>query len=333
MKEKQELKKSQWKNNDVPLVSISCITFNQSKFIKQTLDGFLMQQTSFPMEILIHDDASTDGTEEIIKEYELRYPNIIKPLYEVENQWTKGRKGDRVFNYPRAKGKYIALCEGDDYWIDPLKIQKQVDFLEQNKDYGLVFTDINKVDKNNSIIEQNSFSNSEIPRCESFEDYLIHAPFLAPCTWLFRKKLIKERDREYAVGDLPLLLDIAAQSKIHQLRDTTANYRVLLESASHFTTFKQHYAFMNGIYKIQIDYAQKYKASKNAIDSINVFHAFNSYNFAVAERDINQIKKADKLLSGHPIISLKFRIIQLLSKFRLGRRLVRLRLTKKLEYK
>ena len=104
------------------LVSISCITYNQAHFIRQCLDGFLMQKTTFSFEVLIHDDASTDGTTEIIREYESKYPEIIKPLYEKENQWTKGRRGSAVFNYPRAKGKYIALCEGDDYWIDPLKL-------------------------------------------------------------------------------------------------------------------------------------------------------------------------------------------------------------------
>ena len=96
----------------------------------QCLDGFMMQQTNFAFEVLIHDDASTDGTTEIIKEYEAKYPEIIKPIYEEENQWVKGRRGSAVFNFPRAKGKYIAMCEGDDYWTDPLKLQKQVDFLE-----------------------------------------------------------------------------------------------------------------------------------------------------------------------------------------------------------
>ena len=117
------------------LVSISCITYNHAPYIRQCLDGFMMQQTNFAFEVLIHDDASTDGTTEIIKEYEAKYPDIIKPLYEEENQWVKGRRGSAVFNFPRAKGKYIALCEGDDYWTDPLKLQKQVDFLEANPDF------------------------------------------------------------------------------------------------------------------------------------------------------------------------------------------------------
>lgn len=117
------------------VVSISCITYNHAPYIRQCIDGFLMQQTNFAFEVLIHDDASTDGTTEIIKEYEAKYPEIIKPIYEEENQWVKGRRGSAVFNFPRAKGKYIALCEGDDYWTDPLKLQKQVDFLEDNPNY------------------------------------------------------------------------------------------------------------------------------------------------------------------------------------------------------
>ena len=119
------------------IVSISCITYNHAPYIRQCLDGFMMQQTDFDFEVLIHDDASTDGTAEIIKEYEAKYPNIIKPIYEEENQWVKGRRGSAVFNFPRAKGKYIAICEGDDYWTDHLKLQKQVDFLEGHNEYSL----------------------------------------------------------------------------------------------------------------------------------------------------------------------------------------------------
>lgn len=121
--------------NQEILVSVSCITYNHAPYIRQCIDGFLMQKTNFAFEVLIHDDCSTDGTTEIIKEYASQYPDIIKPLYEEENQWVKGRRGSAVFNFPRAKGKYIALCEGDDYWTDPYKLQKQVDFLESHPDF------------------------------------------------------------------------------------------------------------------------------------------------------------------------------------------------------
>ena len=141
--------------NSTPLVSISCITFNHVNFIQKALTGFLMQKTNFKFEVLIHDDASKDGTEEIIRDFERRFPSIIKPLYEAKNQWKKGRKGSAVFNFPRAKGKYIALCEGDDYWTDPLKLQKQVDFLEANKTIALAAHNVQIVGKEfNEIIDR-----------------------------------------------------------------------------------------------------------------------------------------------------------------------------------
>lgn len=116
------------------IVSICCITYNHEPYIRDAIEGFLMQKTDFPFEILIHDDASTDGTADIIREYEAKYPDIIKPIYQTENQYSKGIKVSQVYQFPRAKGKYIALCEGDDYWTDPYKLQKQVDFLEANKE-------------------------------------------------------------------------------------------------------------------------------------------------------------------------------------------------------
>lgn len=120
---------------DAPIVSICCLTYNHSPYIRQCLDGFVMQKTTFPVEVLIHDDASTDGTQDIIREYECKYPDLIKPIYQTENQYSKGVKVSLVYNYSRVRGKYVALCEGDDYWTDPYKLQKQVDFLESHPDY------------------------------------------------------------------------------------------------------------------------------------------------------------------------------------------------------
>lgn len=116
---------------------MSLITYNQAKFIRQCLDGIVTQQTSFPMEVLIHDDASTDGTQEIIKEYAEKYPRLISPILQKENQYSKGVKIDMEYNYKRARGKYIATCEGDDFWTDPHKLQRQVDILERHADYSL----------------------------------------------------------------------------------------------------------------------------------------------------------------------------------------------------
>lgn len=122
-----------------PLLSILCITYNHAPFIRQALDGFVMQKTNFPFEVIIHDDASTDGTADIIREYEAKYPDIIKPIYQTENQWSKGLNINKTFIFPKINGKYVALCEGDDYWTDPNKLQSQVDFLENNPDFAVCF--------------------------------------------------------------------------------------------------------------------------------------------------------------------------------------------------
>ena len=167
IKEPTKITEQKYLNNIEPVVSISCITYNHVNFIRQCLEGFLKQKTDFRFEVLIHDDASTDGTEDIIRQYEAKYPQIIKPLYEKENQWQKGRIGSEIFNFPRAKGKYIALCEGDDYWTDPYKLQKQVDFLEANQEYNLcvsgsrIYNEVTKEERDEIKIIPDVVSNKD----------------------------------------------------------------------------------------------------------------------------------------------------------------------------
>ena len=168
-----------------PLVSISCITYNHAPYIRQCLDGFMMQQTNFAFEVLIHDDASTDGTTEIIKEYEAKYPDIIKPIYEEENQWVKGRRGSVVFNFPRAKGKYIALCEGDDYWTDPLKLQKQVGILESSEKYVICSTDYQTFNQKDGI-QGSSLAINELIEY-NIDNLIVGDWFFHPLTVMFRR--------------------------------------------------------------------------------------------------------------------------------------------------
>jgi len=122
---------------DTPLVSIWTRAYNHAPYIRKCLEGVLMQRTTFPFEYLVYDDASTDGTADIIREYEARYPDVVKPIYQTENQFSTGKKVSSRLLLPRTQGKYIAKCEGDDYWTDPLKLQKQVDFLETHPDYTI----------------------------------------------------------------------------------------------------------------------------------------------------------------------------------------------------
>ncbi len=133
----QEIMKN-WKYDGPPLVSVVCITYNHEPYIRDAIEGFLMQETDFPFEIIIHDDASTDRTAEIVKEYAKQYPNLIIPILQSENQYSKGKKAS-VICFAKARGEYIAICEGDDYWIHPRKIQTQIEALRERKDCELCF--------------------------------------------------------------------------------------------------------------------------------------------------------------------------------------------------
>jgi len=135
-----------------PLVSIICRTYNHEKYISDAIESFLMQKTDFSIEIIIYDDASTDNTANIVRKYEKKYPSIIRPIYQKENQHSKGFNTSVGLIYSKAKGKYIASCEGDDYWTDPYKLKKQVEFLEQNTNYIATAHNVRVIDENNELV-------------------------------------------------------------------------------------------------------------------------------------------------------------------------------------
>ena len=125
--------------NEFMMVSVLCQTYNHEQYISECLQSIVAQKVNFRYEILVHDDASTDNTANIIRKFEREYPDLIKPIYQEVNQWSLGNKVFSGIQLPRCTGKYIAICEGDDYWTDPLKLQKQVDILEGNENIGLVY--------------------------------------------------------------------------------------------------------------------------------------------------------------------------------------------------
>ena len=144
-------------DNDNIEVSILCLAYNHQKYIKSALDGFIKQKTNFRYEVLINDDASTDETPNIIKEYEIKYPDIIRPVYQKENQYSKNVAIIEDVLLPLAKGKYIAFCEGDDYWTDDRKLQNQYDLLEKHLECSLC---VHRVDCENN---DGSASSRSIP--------------------------------------------------------------------------------------------------------------------------------------------------------------------------
>lgn len=149
-----------WRGKEFdPLISIICHTYNHHEFIEDALNGFLMQDVAYPFEIIVHDDASSDGTREIIERYRSLYPSIIKPIYQKENQWSKGSR-PRKFTIPRAKGRYIALCEGDDYWVSPEKLEKQLARFKPG--ISLIFHDAIRV-RNGVCVDTSYFNEDCVP--------------------------------------------------------------------------------------------------------------------------------------------------------------------------
>ena len=183
-------------------VSVFLLTYNQEQFIAQTLDSILIQKTNFSFKIVIGDDASVDDTSNICREYASRYPDKIDYQRLSTNL---GLMGDFVKTASRLKGKYIAICDGDDYWLDPLKLQKQVDLLEGNDDYALVGTGVQLVLRNGDTIEKVNKSFKEVSIEELIEDNKIIAP-----TALFRNYLeiqnLPNWFHKIPYGDWPLYL-------------------------------------------------------------------------------------------------------------------------------
>jgi glycosyltransferase involved in cell wall biosynthesis/ribosomal protein S18 acetylase RimI-like enzyme len=221
---------SDFDNPAKPTVTISCLTYNHASFVRNAVESFLMQKTTFPFEILIHDDASTDGTADVIREYEQKYPALIFPIYQLENQYSKGVKISFTHQFPRARGKYIALCEGDDYWTDPLKLQKQVDFLEANPEYALCFHKVKNLVNNElqeeEVIEKRYQSISDKNRIGVL-DLLEHGNFIHTCSVVYRNQEIgfPFELQSSPVGDYFLFILLSEKGLLHRIDEYMGVYR------------------------------------------------------------------------------------------------------------
>ena len=209
------------------MVSVNCLVYNHGPYLRQCIDGFLMQKTNFNYEVLIHDDASTDDSAEIIREYERKYPQIIKPIYQVENQRSKGINIQSTLQIPRTRGKYIAYCEGDDYWIDPLKLQKQVDFMEQHPFCSACYGRNMKINSSDgSVIGENCCKNDAFLSLEEcfFPPSL---PHLSTC--LVKTSVITDQPAFFnvtPVGDVPRFHWQGIVGSVYSFSDTFSCYRV-----------------------------------------------------------------------------------------------------------
>lgn len=293
-------------NDDKILVSIRCLVYNHEPYLRQCLEGFVMQKTNFRFEAIVHDDASTDGSAKIIREYAEKYPDIIKPIYETENQYSKHDGSLRCIVNSACKGKYIALCEGDDYWIDPLKLQKQVDFLESHPDYllcgtnGLVLWD-------NGTNAPEYFNRNFTSRELMPEDVIGKWPF-PTASLMYRRELVELlsgfKCRTYN-GDIRIILVALTNGRIWSLADVTTVYRKNYDANSSTNRVK----------------AKKNRREFYFTQMINLYSAYNEYTnnryVGITTEAMNGDKKRLKVINlrnkigiwafiVHPVISYKY---------------------------
>ena len=248
------------------MVSIRCITYNHEPYIRQCLDGFVMQKTNFRFEAIVHDDASTDGTADIIREYAEKYPDIIKPIFESENQYSKHDGSLSRIMDEACTGKYIALCEGDDYWTDPNKLQIQVDFLENHPDYSMCWHDAPIVSENDGLEKGNHRRYKSDATCKVKDIIEGGGEYIPTASMLYRREIRdnipKELLNQY-VGDYPLQLLFALSGKVFYFDNRMSVYRIEVpQSWSH---------------RMNSNYADKMK--KLWFNEKKMYDDFNRYSF------------------------------------------------------
>jgi glycosyltransferase involved in cell wall biosynthesis len=208
-------------------VSVCCGTFNHKPYLRECLESLLMQKTSFEYEILLHDDASTDGTTEIVKEYAAKYPERIRPVIQTVNQYSSNTRAIiTTFLLPLARGEYISLCEGDDYWTDPFKLQKQVDVMENDPDISLCLHPAVSLKPNGRKKIRSLYAKSQ-PAC--ITDIIRWKQLFWPtASLLYRKEMMTDYPDfclKCHIGDAPLVHYMAIRGKVYYLNEAMSVYR------------------------------------------------------------------------------------------------------------
>ena len=267
------------------LVTVCCSAYNHEKYISDALEGFVNQKTTFKYEVIVHDDASTDGTAAIIEEYAKKYPQIIIPIFQKENLYKRGINRMTTYVYPLAHGKYFALCEGDDYWIDPYKLQKQVDYMEKHEECTFCFTNayIENLADNNRRRAFVPYSDREFYEEKNkivTMDEIYQLSFIPTASFMFRKKDYERLPADYwlpcPTGDLRYRLYFTSFGYSYFLNDKTCVYRENVPGSA-MTTWKREKR------------SAIYDRSKKIVDMIERVDKFSEEKHSYALRKIQDI--------------------------------------------
>lgn len=267
-------------------VSVYCLAFNHEKYIRDALEGFVMQKTDFEYEVFVHDDASTDNTALIIEEYANRYPDIINPIYQKENQYSKGVSISREIIFPKMKGKYIAICEGDDFWSDKNKLQKQVEFLENHQEYSACVHNTEQLDCRTGKVSY--INKSQFDMDLEFDKVIEKGNSQFQLSSILCRKeffMVPEEITGKGFGDYPLAIYLMFNGKIRYFKDVMSVYRIFANGS--WTS--RHY--INASLNKQIE------TQKNLIDFLQRLAQYSSKKNMLKEYSnaINNILKREEV--------------------------------------
>lgn len=277
-------------SNDI-MVSVSCIAYNHGKYIRQCLEGLVNQITTFKYEILVHDDASTDNTADIIREYEEKYPDLIKPIYQTENQYHKVRSIGAVYQVPRMQGKYAAVCEGDDFWTDPYKLQKQFDIMEKNPNCSICVHRVKDVLENG---EDSGKCHPNFPMEEgviNLKKYLDiasnYSAYPFQTTSYFMRMDVKRESvnnpppfaGKFGVGDVPTMLFALIKGDMYYIDEIMTCYRLQAKGSWSETVSK--------------DKRKRIESLKKEINGYNIFDTYSEKKYS---REIGRITEEKQFL-------------------------------------
>lgn len=285
-----------WPEGTISKVSVFNWVYNHKDFIRESIESILIQKTTFPVEIIIHDDASNDGTKEIILEYQKIYPQLFNNILHKENQWSQG-KSVMTPLFENPVGKYIALTHGDDYWTDPLKLQKQVDFLEENPEYVVSFHDYNQMNEKGKIIAttafQFDFSLARDFTCQEMKEVKVYIPTL---TMVFRNVInpnLKDFINNSHNGDIFIMSVLGNYGKAKFQREIQNGvYRI------HLGGVYSNQSHIERLFKIQITINQliKYYRYYNDIKTLESLRMTRFENARRAFYIISDLRDKNKIL-------------------------------------
>lgn len=275
-------------NDDInkPMVSICCITYNHENYLSTAIDSFLMQETTFPFEILIHDDKSNDNTKKIILNYQNKYPKLIRSILQDENQYSKGKKVMPIlFNI--AEGEYIALCEGDDYWTDKNKLQIQINEMKKNPTCNISFHPATAL-RDNKLSEVLSKHANQNKIFTTAEVILGGGGFSPTASLVLKRKVVKNLPNWFAkvpVGDYFLQTLGAYDNGILYINKNMSIYRIG-HAGSWMSTLHKKKSSMKSI-ELEKHISNKEKFSKDMLHSLT---ELNEYFFDKYNDQINIVK-------------------------------------------